>query len=131
MAGRVAQILPGWVGVPGPNARTAHAVSLAESPNTCGQGEIITGLHVETSVGRVALCAEAIAIGSALSDGAAEIVAVAAVNYPERGQGRLEPHVISPCGMCRELIADYAPGAAVAMADGRWLRASDLLPGRS
>ena len=97
----------------------------------CGQGEIITGLHVETSVGRVALCAEAIAIGSALSDGAAEILAVAAVNYPERDQGRLEPHVISPCGMCRELIADYAPGAAVAMADGRWLRASDLLPGRS
>lgn len=75
-----------------------------------GDGSVFTGVHLEAHVGRIAVCAEAVAIGTALSSGAREIKTVVAVMHsPEAG----EPRVVSPCGMCRELISDYGPQADV------------------
>lgn len=62
-------------------------------------------VHLETTVGRVAVCAEAVALGTILSRGDAKIETIVAVD--RRGG------VISPCGMCREMIADYSPEAQV------------------
>ena len=94
-------------------------------------GQVVTGVHLEATVGRVAICAEAVAMGRAVTEyGSADIETIVAVYH--RGDG--EPIVCSPCGMCRELISDYAPHALVLIADdaGTIQRAqiSDLLPSK-
>ena len=68
-------------------------------------GRTFAAVHVEAYVSRLGVCAEAIAIGMAASAGDTEIETIVAVRHT--GQ------VVSPCGMCRELISDYAPNAQV------------------
>jgi cytidine deaminase len=68
-------------------------------------GRIFTSVHVGAYVGRIDVCAEAIAIGMGAAEGDTDIESIVAVNK--------EGHVVAPCGMCRELIADYGPGATV------------------
>ena len=36
--------------------------------------------------------------------------------------------VVPPCGMCRELISDYAPGCKVIIAEAEIMTISQLLP---
>ncbi len=77
-------------------------------------GEIVTGVHLEANVGRIAVCAEAIALGRAVTEyGSADIDTVVAVYHSRDG----EINIVSPCGMCRELISDYAPQAMVLIQD--------------
>ena len=68
-------------------------------------GKVFTGVHVEAYVGRITICGEAVAIGAAATAGDTAIDTIVAVN--ELGQ------IVSPCGMCRELISDYGPNAKV------------------
>jgi cytidine deaminase len=68
-------------------------------------GRVFTAVHLEAYVGRIAVCAEAIAVGMAISAGEREIERIVAVRHTGK--------VVSPCGMCRELISDYAPHALV------------------
>lgn len=68
-------------------------------------GKEYSAVHLEAYVGRIAVCAEAIAIGRAAADGETDIDAIVAVN--NCGE------VVAPCGMCRELISDYSPDATV------------------
>jgi len=68
-------------------------------------GQIFTGVHVEAYIGRITVCGEAVAIGAAATGGDTAIDTIVAVN--ELGT------IVSPCGMCRELISDYAPAAQV------------------
>ena len=68
-------------------------------------GSIFSGVHVEAYVGRITVCAEAIAIGAAATAGDTSIETIVAVN--ELGD------IVSPCGMCREIISDYFPEANV------------------
>src|SRR5262249_54073646 len=67
-------------------------------------GRIFSAVHVEAEIGRIAIYAEGVAIGIA-AVGEADSECSVAVNRPG--------NVASPCGMCRELIADYAPEAVV------------------
>jgi cytidine deaminase len=96
-------------------------------------GRVFTGVHLEATVGRIAVCAEAIALGRAATEaGDTEVDAIVAV-YHAPGQVDGPPAVVAPCGMCRELVADYAPDARVIVPgpDGATLRQiSDLLPGK-
>ena len=75
-------------------------------------------MHLEAYIGRVAVCAEAIAIGMAAGD--IDIETIVAV---ER-KGRIVP----PCGMCRELISDYAPSCKVIITEVGTAIISELLP---
>ena len=72
-------------------------------------GRVYRAVHLEATVGRIAVCAEAVAIGMAAADGDTEIDTIVAVN--RWGE------VVPPCGMCRELISDYAPEARVIVPD--------------
>ena len=86
-------------------------------------GRVFTGVHLDTYVGRVAICAEAVALGAAATAGDSEIEVIVAVRYT--GQ------VVSPCGMCREMVADFASAARVIVpVDGKCavLPVLDLLP---
>ena len=68
-------------------------------------GHVFAAVHLEAYIGRVAVCAEAIAVGMAAAAGDTDIEAIVAVNRAG--------DVIAPCGICRELISDYAPLAQV------------------
>jgi cytidine deaminase len=58
----------------------------------------------------VNVCAEQIALGTALSAGHTTFVAGAAVIMPDDGGA---PVVTSPCGVCRELLGTWAPEMTV------------------
>ena len=66
-------------------------------------GQVFEGVHLEASVGRIAVCAEAIALGSAALAGDTDVDLIVAVDR--------NGNVVSPCGMCREMILDFAPSA--------------------
>jgi len=68
-------------------------------------GRTFSGVHLEAKVGRVAVCAEAIALGAAAAAGDTELDTIVSVDR--------KGNVVSPCGMCRELISDYAPDCRV------------------
>jgi cytidine deaminase len=72
-------------------------------------GAVYLGLHVDGSARRTGICAEGMAIGAAAAAGDLDIETIVAVHYKPAGVFR----VISPCGVCRELIHDYSPDAVV------------------
>jgi|tagenome__1003787_1003787.scaffolds.fasta_scaffold20308793_2 cytidine deaminase len=64
-------------------------------------GKIFAGCNVENISLRLTLCAEEVAIGSAVAAGEKEFVAVAVIadsNAP-----------VMPCGGCRQLLAEFNP----------------------
>jgi cytidine deaminase len=81
-------------------------------------GRVVTGVNLDAYVGRGAVCAEAVAIGTALTaDGDKGIETIVAVRHPKPGEpGGVA--VVSPCGACRELIHDYDARARVIVPDG-------------
>ena len=90
-------------------------------------GKIYAAVHLDAAVGRVAVCAEMIALGMAVAAGDGRIEAIVAVT--QRGENEWE--ILPPCGMCRELLSDYAPEASVIVPLARGLAKvilSDLLP---
>ncbi|MEA3278670.1 MAG: cytidine deaminase [Pseudomonadota bacterium] len=88
-------------------------------------GKLFCAVNLDTRVGRTAVCAEAVAVGMAIAAGDAAIEAIVAVNR--------EGDVVSPCGACREMLADYAPaGRIIVPGNGapEVVRTLDLLPRR-
>ncbi len=84
------------------------------------------GCNVESSSYGLTVCAERVALFSAVADGASDITALAVAGPGH--QGRPTP----PCGACRQVIWDLAGDVTVLLAtlDGRvevW-RAAQLLP---
>jgi cytidine deaminase len=73
------------------------------------EGEIVTGANVESASYGLTCCAERVALFKALTSGARDFVAVAVVARASGGP--------MPCGACRQLLAEYAPGAKVWIAD--------------
>src|SRR5439155_26580047 len=70
-------------------------------------GSIVTGVSIDAYIGRIAVCADAMAIGRAITEpGAHGIEAIVGGRHPEPG-GPGKITVVSPCGICRELIHDY------------------------
>ena len=76
-------------------------------------GRVWTGLHLGTTVGRLSACAEAVAVGRAILDGDGSIGTVVAVRHPKPEEADRTLAVVTPCGACRELIADYDADALV------------------
>jgi cytidine deaminase len=76
-------------------------------------GAIYTGIHLDTYVGRASVCAEAVALGQAMSAGETAIDSIVSVRHPRPREQHREPQLVSPCGICREMLNDFAPGAAV------------------
>ena len=90
-----------------------------------GSGTIYPGCNVESVTYGLTLCAERVAIFSALSDDDTDIEAVAVA--VAKGQAAL------PCGACRQILIEFAAGARIVLAtedgDLRVLTARELLPG--
>ena len=76
-------------------------------------GRVWTGLHLGTTVGRMSVCAEPIALGRALLEGDGTAETVVAVRHPKPDETDREMAVVGPCGACRELLLDHCPGVLV------------------
>jgi cytidine deaminase len=91
------------------------------------KGRIITGANVESASYGLTCCAERVALFNGLTSGQRDFVAVAVVARINGGP--------MPCGACRQLLAEYAPGAKIYVADSRALNqireftVGELLPG--
>ena len=87
-------------------------------------GQVFKGCNVENISLRLTLCAEEVAVGSAVVCGDTELVAVAVIADSK------EPGM--PCGACRQLLAEFNPDMEVISAtpDGRveTYSLSELLP---
>lgn len=73
------------------------------------RGVIITGANVESASYGLTCCAERVALFKALTEGHRDFVAIAVVAAAPGGP--------MPCGACRQLLAEYARGAKVWVAD--------------
>ena len=76
-------------------------------------GRIWTGVHLGATVGRLSICAEAIALGRVVMDGDGTIECAVAVRHPKPDEPVQEIAVVPPCGACRENLMDYDPGTFV------------------
>ncbi|MDQ0353936.1 cytidine deaminase [Rhodoplanes tepidamans] len=77
-------------------------------------GRIVTGVNLDAYLGRMAVCAEAVALGKLVTDlGETGIDTIVAVRHPRPHEPDQTIRVVSPCGSCRELICDYDPDARV------------------
>jgi cytidine deaminase len=75
------------------------------------RGEIVTGANVESASYGLTCCAERVALFKALTEGKKGFMAIAVVAAVKG--------TAMPCGACRQLLAEYAPGAKVWTADSR------------
>ena len=87
-------------------------------------GRIYTGVNVENPAYPQTMCAERVAIFKAISDGEKEFEVISVVT--DNGG--------SPCGGCRQVMAEFALDMIVLMADGsgkliKETTVSELLPG--
>ena len=88
-------------------------------------GRVFTGCNVENASYGLTNCAERVAIGKAVSEGAKEFTAVAVVG-PE------DDVATAPCGACRQVLYEFGPDMALVMPDGGGVRVTSLremLPG--
>ena len=88
-------------------------------------GEVFTGANVENAAYPVTICAERVAVGYAVSHGFRAFTQIAVI-----GTG---PLICTPCGMCRQVLNEFAPSIEVlATSDSgevaRFVLARDLLP---
>lgn len=97
-------------------------------------GKIVTGLHLDTYVGRASVCAEAVAVGQAMAQIGTDdpITDIVSVRHPRPTEQNQAIQVVAPCGICREMLRDFAPDARVLLTDeAGGLKAynpADLLP---
>lgn len=74
-------------------------------------GAVYDGVSLPASIGRASTCAEPGAVSAAIADGHShdDIEACVAVAYPMPDHDADDARPIPPCGVCRELLADYNP----------------------
>lgn len=87
-------------------------------------GRIFAGCNVENASFGATVCAERVALWKAVSEGEREFVAIAVVTVNGG----------SPCGLCRQVMAEFAPRALVIVVDQagrrRTMTVEELLPDR-
>jgi cytidine deaminase len=67
-------------------------------------GRIFTGCNVENAAYSPTLCAERVAVGKAVSEGATRFTAIAVVG----GAGKRPSDTCTPCGVCRQVLVEFA-----------------------
>src|SRR6266705_5579178 len=77
----------------------------------CKSGAVFIGSNIENISYGLTICAERIAIGSAVAAGEREFVAIAVV------ADTIEP--IVPCGACRQFLAEFSADLIIVSANGR------------
>lgn len=77
----------------------------------CSDGTVFTGCNVENAVYPAGICAERNAISHAVSEGHRDFVRIVIA-------GKSEEFCV-PCGICRQVIQEFAPGLTVICLNGK------------
>ena len=89
----------------------------------CGSGDVYTGCNVENAAYPCGICAERTAAAKAVSEGNRDFRMIAVVGS--------SAEKCTPCGMCRQVLYEFAPDMTVLCADnsGEYdeVKLSDLL----
>jgi len=84
-------------------------------------GKVYTGCNIENATYSPTICAERVALGAAIAagekPGSFAAIAIVADN----------PEPTTPCGVCRQVLAELAPGIPVIMAAAPELGAGTLI----
>jgi cytidine deaminase len=89
-------------------------------------GRVYLGVNVENASFGLTNCAERVAVGTAVAAGERRFTAIAVAS---RGG-------VSPCGACRQVLAEFAPDLPIVMIDSEkpgemhFATLDQLLPGR-
>lgn len=70
-------------------------------------GRIFTGCNIENASYGATICAERVALGKAISEGARAFVAIAIVSSAEENT--------PPCGICRQVLVEWMPEGDVVL----------------
>ncbi|WP_029897455.1 cytidine deaminase [Desulfohalovibrio reitneri] len=87
-------------------------------------GTVYTGVNVENACYGLGLCAERSALAAAVTAGEHQVTGVAVACPDAVGE---DPSATTPCGACRQWLAELAPGAWVVTESGVYTP-EDLLP---
>ena len=91
-----------------PRAYAPYSHFLVGAALLSRSGKIYTGCNVENISYGLTLCAERSAVAAAVADGEREFAAIAIVADTEKP--------ISPCGACRQVLAEFSPNLEVFLA---------------
>lgn len=88
-------------------------------------GRVFTGANVENASYGLTVCAERVAIFSAVAAGVTRLVALAvSMGSPTKTVGEQ-----MPCGACRQVMTEFMPGDAIILLGGQAIcRLEELLP---
>ena len=90
----------------------------------CADGTIFTGCNIENAAFSPTICAERTAVAKAVSEGHTDFVRIAIA-------GRSADFCV-PCGVCRQVLREFAPGIEVICLNGKGeeqvFTLSELLP---
>jgi cytidine deaminase len=76
----------------------------------CADGRVFTGCNIENASYGLTVCAERVAMFTALAAGARGFTTIAVV----AGEAGAAP--VSPCGACRKVLGEFAPAMRVLLA---------------
>ena len=90
----------------------------------CADGTVFTGCNIENAAFSPTICAERAAVAKAVSEGHTDFVRIAIA-------GRSAGFCV-PCGVCRQVLREFAPGIEVICLNGKGeeqvFTLSELLP---
>lgn len=79
-------------------------------------GKIYTGCNIESASYTPTICAERVALFKAVSEGERKFKMLALVGGPKNEEKKTE-EIVSPCGVCRQMLYEFGKDLKVVMAD--------------
>jgi len=91
------------------NAHAPYSGFAVGAALLCADGAVFCGCNVENLSFGLTMCAERVAVGAAVAAGKRDFLCIAIAADSDE--------VISPCGACRQVLAEFNPGLTVLSAN--------------